>query len=188
MRVNPAAKALVLFVLVALTLSFWFAPELKPVDIKQPSFTYTSSSQLYFKNIRSFYYNIYPDQKSKFTIYKIKRRERDSSKVWLQFNIIQNQLMDEAYIYADLNSLNEQWVDPQVILSNRERDKRISLLNLNNERHYQLAAAVFNQLLSNDPIFLMNGNDTIQELYATKSTNFSASIALEDYFKLINKL
>lgn len=187
-NVNPAAKGVIIFVVLLLTLSLLFAPTLKPVDFKEINFKRTESAQLYFNNIRSFYYDISPDPRSGFILYRLKRRNIDTTQVWLQFMIVNNRNSNESYIYADLNLAHEQWDNPRVLIQRQPQPISVSLRDLNNEDHFLLAVDVFNALLANERMFLLNGADTVKELYATKTENFTAAIALEDYFKLINKL
>jgi hypothetical protein len=184
---NPLVRAFLLFISGMLLLAFLFAPEKKPLDLRTVSFTHTSSSLLYFKNIRSFYYNVHVDKKSRFTLYRLKRRNIDTTQLWLQFTIVSNPLMDESYIYTELN-LPEQNPHPVVLLPRVNGDITLPLNRLNNESHYALAAEVFNQLLLEEPLYLMHDRDTIQELFATKQSRYTARIVLEDYFKLVNKL
>ena len=179
---------MLLFVTGMLCLALLFAPTLTPVPLHIVQFEHSSSSLLYFKNLRSFYYHITPDPKSRFVLYRLKRRNTDTTEVWLQFMIVSNPLMDESYIYAEFNTAGEQYAHPAVLFSRAQGDTLLPIRNLNNEGHYQLAAKVFNQLLANESMFLLNGKDTIQELYATKASNYATAIVLEDYFKLVQKL
>ncbi len=185
---NPAAKALLVFIGFLLGLSFLFAPAPRAVDLNEVRFAHTSSSLLYFKNIRSFYYDIQPDERSGFILNRLKRRDLDSTRPSLQFTIVNNWRMDESYIYAELNTAGEQWAAPAVYFTRATKDTLFSLNRLDNEAHYHFAAEVYNQLLRNQPLYLVNGQDTIKELYAEKRTNFNAAMVLEDYFKLVNKL
>ncbi len=187
-NLNPATKGLFIFIIVLLSLSFLFAPTLKPINLKEINFHRNESAQLYFNNIRSFYYDISPDPRSGFILYRLKRRNIDTTQVWLQFMIVNNRNINESYIYANLSLAHEQWDNPRVLFEKQTQTVQVSLNDLNNEAHFLLAEDVFNALLANERMFLINGNDTVKELYATKSENFTAAIVLEDYFKLIDKL
>lgn len=179
------AKALLAFISIVLGLSFLFAPQPKPVSIYDISFATTSSSKLYFKNVRSYYYDIIHDNKSRFTFYKLKRRSRDTLTPLVQFEIIDNPLADEAYLYAKINPLNRDSL--KLVTTHLDSIVKVKLSLMNNEAYYKLGAIVYRALIHNNPVYLTDGNDTIKQLYTTKLENLNAEIVLEDYFKLVSK-
>ncbi len=184
-KLSLPAKGLMAFLTLTLGLSFFFAPQPKPIDWDNISFSTTSSSLLYFKNVRSYYYNISPDEKAPFVLYRLKRRIRDSSRHYLQFIIVNNPLQDEAYLFAELSPVSKKYPALSVRFNNNEVFELPALLK--NEDHYRLGAKVFNHLINNEKMYLCSGPDTLTELFAEKKTNLSAEIILEDYFKLTDK-
>lgn len=189
-KIPPLGKGLIAFVLIILGLSLLFAPRPHPVNLKDVSFATTSSSELYFKNLRSYYYNIFPEEKFPFILYRYKRRNRDTNDPHIQFMIIENTRNDEAYVFAELSGGLKQYDSIEVLISNKPPEKA-SLYrpsDLNNEGQYLLAAEVFENLLTDRPVFLMNGRDTLSTLFKSDVERKNAAIVLEDYFKLVNKI
>jgi len=183
---SPPAKWLIVFIGLVLGLSFLFAPRPKTVDWNTVEYSTTSSSLLYFKNIRSYYYNIYPNEKAPFILYRFKRRDRDTNSHKLQFTIVHNPLQNEAYLYAELPSYSKQYPSLSVKFPETKpfiwQDEQ-----LKNDDYYQLGAQVFNHLIDGRAVYLCSANDTLAQLYASKKAKLNAETVLEDYFKLVNK-
>lgn len=182
---NPPVRWLIYFILIVITLSLVFAPEPRKVNYEEVNFATISSSRMYFKNVRSYYYDINPREKAPFILYRFKRRLDDSLAYHLPFMIIENPFAEEAYIYAEQEYAIAELKNPAVSV---EAASQIhNLKEINNEQHLQLAAQVYNSLLSDEQIWLLDGRDTIAELYEDKVARSNAEMVLEDYFKLTNK-
>lgn len=181
---NPAVKALLIFIFGLLTLSFLFAPRPKPVDYTLVNFDTSADSRIYFNNIRSYYYRIDGQSKKPMVIYRLKKRSAALDSSSLQFNIILNPQADQAFAFAKLGANFEQYDSLKVKFIDYQVN---SLSNMNSEDHYQLAAKVYSSLLKNQKIHLIHRSDTLKRLYADKVAQLSVETTLEDYFKLVNK-
>ncbi len=189
-HLNPPVKWLFVFIAIVLGVSIIFAPRPRPVNLEEIGFSTSSSSRLFFKNTRSYYYDIYTQEKPPFVLYRLKRRIRDSSKAPLQFMIIENSMADEAYIFVE-NRLSQPPTAKLAIMlgaTDKFPAERFAIEGINNEQHQLLAAKVYRRLLQNEQMHLVNGNDTLRELFEMKKDRSNAEIVLEDYFKLVNKL
>ncbi len=149
----------------------------------------TSSARLYFRNIRSYYYDIKPHEASHFILYQLKSRERDTLITHLDFTIVENILRGEAYIYLDLSTPGKQYAQARVLLSNYSSPSEAEpLYDLNNEGHFRTAAFIWKGLLQDEKFYLLDGLDTITEFLNNPRHRSNAEIVLEDYFKLTGKL
>lgn len=180
------AQWLVYFVLGLLILSFLFAPEVKPVDYRDISFSTTADSRLYFNNIRSYYYHIDNRSKAPTAIYNLKRRspERDSTN--LNFSIIHYPGAEEVFIFSALGKAYEQYENLKVSFIKYPNEAE-RLNGIDREGHFRIAAKSYSSILDNQAVFLLNGSDTICQLFADKASLLDAEITLEDYFKLTLK-
>ncbi|MGB0176296.1 MAG: hypothetical protein ACPF9D_03960 [Owenweeksia sp.] len=181
-------KAVIGFVVIILALAFLFAPQPKPVDVSSVDFHMTSSSRLYFRNVRSYYYDVEVHKASGFVLYRLKRRERDTSHTCILFSIIENTGQDEAYIYLELQDPGKQYPEPYVLISKVTGVSEVQPLHdLDNEEHFRTAAAIWKGLLQDDAFILVSGTDTLADVLNDRKTRKDAEIVLEDYFKLIGK-
>lgn len=183
-RLNPPVQWLVGFITLILVLAFLFAPEPKPVNFKEISFSTTSDSRLYFQNIRSFYYQIDAFSKKPMIIYSLKRRTLQQDSGSLQFSIIRHPHSNAAYAYAEPGPDFQQYDSLYVTF---RAYKQEPLWQINSETHYRIAAKVYSSLLNEQAIFILSGNDTLKQLYTDRQTSLNARVTLEDYFKLTNK-
>ena len=68
-----------------------FGPKAKQINLQEIAFTSTNSSELYFKNMRSYFYDKEEREDARFMLYRIGSRN-DA----LSFILVNNWLMDES--------------------------------------------------------------------------------------------
>ena len=78
-----------------------FGPQGKKIDLKEVSFSTNNSSTLFFKNMRSYFYDKEERTDAKFDLFRIGSREKDSLQNKISFVLIHNWLMNECYIRAE---------------------------------------------------------------------------------------
>lgn len=165
-----------------LGLSFLFAPSPQPVDWSEISFHTESSSELYFHNVRSYYYRINEREKAPFILYRLKRG--GSGK--LSFIIVENRIGDEAYIYCEWDDMVSKLRDPRVFFGNDSLPEE-NFAQYNNEDHYRFAARCYRSLLLSEQITLTDRYNVVYQLFEDQKQRKNALILLEDYFKLVKK-
>lgn len=187
---NPPVKWLLAFIVILLGLSFLFAPRPHPVDLEETSFATVSSSRLYFKNVRSYHYDIFTTEKPPFVLYRLKRRLRDSIRSPLQFMIIENPQAEEAYIFMEMPTAlaRDSSLALHLPATQGGQAEHFPLFQINNGQHQLLAAKVYRRLLADEQMHLLSGNDTVRKVFTFKNAKGNAASVLEDYFKLTNKL
>ena len=173
------------FLVLMLIIAFIFAPKKRPIDYTDISFDSTANSRLYFHNVRSFFYRIDIRSKAPMLIYQLKRRIPERDSLNLNFDIIRQSAADEAFIFSHLGSHFKDL--DSISLNFSAFADREELSNLRNEDHFRIAAKTYTSFIKEEPIFLMRGSDTIQELFSDRAAFIDAEITLEDYFKLVQK-
>ncbi len=177
---------LLIFLTVVLGLSFLFQPPPKPIDLQEISFATHSSSRIYFHNVRSYYYDIFPKEKPPFVIYRLKRRLRENGRPLLQFAIIQNLAAEEAYIFAEAENDSVFEKAKVVFYQQNSVNDTVDLARMNNEKHFILAAKTYRALLRDEQMRWLRGSEQVGFLESKKARRNALTI-LEDYFKLIGK-
>lgn len=173
------------FLALMLIIAFIFAPKKRPIDYTDISFESSANSRLYFHNVRSFFYRIDTRSKAPMLIHRLKRRIPERDSLNLNFDIIRQSAADEAFIFSYLGN-HFQNFDSLSLKFSAYADGE-SLSNLRNEDHFRIAAKTYSSFLKEEPIYLMQGSDTIQELFSDRAAFIDAEITLEDYFKLVQK-
>lgn len=184
-QLNPPVQWLIVFMLAILGLSLLFAPEPKAVDYLELDFSTTSDTRMYFQNMRSYYYHTDALSKKPMLIYRLKRRKPETDSLSLQFAIIRHPHTDAAYAFAEPGAGFKQYDQLHVgFVKGLEKEP---LGNINSEAHLRIAAKVYNSLLNEWPVYILNGRDTLKELYTQGPAAVNAEVSLEDYFRLTNK-
>ncbi len=173
------------FLALMLIIAFIFAPKKRPIDYTEISFESSANSRLYFHNVRSFFYRIDTRSKAPMLIHQLKRRVPERDSINLYFDIIRQSAGDEAFIFSQLGN-HFKHLDSLSLQFSAFADRE-ELSNLRNEDHFRIAAKTYTSFIKEEPIFLMRGSDTIQELFSEGAAFIDAEITLEDYFKLVQK-
>lgn len=181
-NLSPPVQWLIIFIVMVLGLSFLFAPRPQPVDWSEISFHTQSSAEIYFHNVRSYYYRINEREKAPFILYRLKRGGSGT----LSFMIVENRQADEAYIFADIPEDIRQ-LERVTIAFDNDSSWESGLGKFTNEDHFRLAARTYGHLLRDEQIYLLNLKDTVDQLFADKQQRRNALTVLEDYFKLVKK-
>lgn len=182
MNLNPPVRWLVYFVVVVMGLSFLFAPSPQPVDWSEISFHTESSSEIYFHNMRSYYYRINEREKAPFILYRLKRGGSGE----ISFMIIENRAADEAYVFSEWGELFEDLEEPKVYFG-KDSIPEHGFKNFNNEDHYRFAARCYRSLLLREQIEVRDHYNIVYQLFAEPRQQENALTLLEDYFKLVKK-
>jgi hypothetical protein len=173
------------FLLIMIFIAFLFAPQKQVVDYNDINFESSANSRLYFHNVRSYYYQIDSYSKDPMLIYRLKRRATERDSVSLNFDIIRHPSADDSFVYSYLGS--HFTMSDSLNLMFEAYQGRESLANLQKENHYRIAAKTYTSFIEEKAIFLMQGSDTIKELFSEGNARADAEIVLEDYFKLVQK-
>ena len=150
------------------------------INLNEINFKTTESSEIYFRNLRAYFYDKEERQDANYLLYRINSREIDSTKNKLNFVLVNNWLIDESYIIAE--GLNKEGL---ISCKADNADVKIQLAAADNEANYIFAAQLFETLSKKIPIYLINGTDTIA---FTQAEQVSLKTTLKDYFKLVGKV
>ena len=155
-----------------------FGTSNKRINLKKINFSSTASSELYFKNMRSYFYDKEERKDAQFVLYRIGSREQSQKK--LNFILVSNWLMSEYYLISESKSSNAllDW-------KYKEEAGSISLTGENNRAHFVFGAELFEQLERKADIWLV---DSDKRTPFTEEEKASLKTSLIDYFKLVGKL
>ncbi len=173
------AWAIAMIILVLLTL-----PDERPAKIDTIGFSTTESAELYFKNVRSFYYLHNPEAAGILDVYRLQSIFADSIDA-LPFAIYNNWRTNETFIRLDTAYLNTRKFRGVVTDSAGTILDPIRFPELTNESQYSFARDIYLALAKQQKIGLA-ASDTI--IWFSESTNRSIRRTLTDYFTLLGKL
>ena len=157
----------------------------KKINLQAVDFSTFQSSELYFKNMRSYFYDKTAHEAANFKIYRIGSREKDSTKNKLSFMLLSNWLQSECYIMAESGFVDLEEQELYISYEHADSSGTFFLSDADSYGHYVFAAHLYEQL---------DKNATIRLKHAKGWTTFSESEkkslkkTLGDYFKLVGKL
>ncbi len=180
---NPLLKIFsywLLSVIALVVLFSFFGPKTKSIDIKRVDFITTSSSSLYFKNLRSFYYHLEEDSSSRYHIYKLKRLEELNNGISL--SIIHNWLLSESYIIFDFDTI-EFKNGLKFFYEEEGFIEEVSLKDIDSYSQYLFAAKLLECITSKGELYIRRKGERV-------SPNLKKALktSLKDYFRLVGKL
>lgn len=171
--------------MLAIVICFAIFQPAKKIDLQAVDFTTTQSSELYFKNMRSYFYDKTDHDAANFKIYRIGSREIDSTKNKLSFMLLSNWLQSECYVMAESGLVDFKEENIQLNYKHPDSSGTLLLSDHDNYSHYVFAAKLYEQLDKNAALYLKHSKNWIE---FTESEKKSLKKTLSDYFKLVGKL
>ena len=171
--------AAAMVVVVVLTL-----PDNRPDKIDSLGFETTESSELYFKNVRSFYYKNSPEADGILDVYRLESLFSDTA-LSLPFAMYNNWRVNETFIRLDTAYLNVRKFSAVVSDSSGIKTDTIAFPKMTNESQYVFARDIYKALRDKEKLGLANGNDVI---WLSESMNLSVKRTLTDYFRILGKI
>jgi len=157
----------------------------KKIDENIKEFRTTDASLLFFKNLRSPYYEPIENNDESTLSFIIRDRYRGSERIVCQSFINLHRYEDRASITLQLNRNIEADTEGLIIWnSSSSGDQGKIPFNLNDKDHSRPAFAIYNHLLSGDKLFLNIGDINI-EILSTCEDQESFRITLIDFLRLI---
>lgn len=165
-------------------------PESRPIDLEEVSFHTTESSEMYFKNVRSYFYEIWDDPKSGFVHYRIKSRNQNPAVPSINFLILHNWRFDEAYVMLEPNEAlsTAQGLSLSVVTSSDSLS--FPLGDFTNYEHWMTSGRIYMALREDDSRFWLSESDGNRKvtLYLDGEERKSLKKTLRDYYKLVGKI
>ena len=168
-------------VVLFVTLYAVLGPQGKNINLKEINFKTTESSELYFKNIRSYFYDKENRDDAQFILYRLDSRTLDTTLNKLNFILVSNWLLDECYIIAASNQTTIK-----IAWENKKDSGKIFLTEMDSEANYIFAALLFEKLSEKATLSIVADNN--EQIPFTEKEKVSLKTSLKDYFKLVGKL
>ena len=156
-----------------------FSPTERPDRLAELSYATTSDSELYFRNVRSYYYTTTDTASGTLQTHRLKKL--NGVKGILHPYVVVNSSSNEAFIRFDGF---ETFTGSALTLTDQSGDTTLVLAEPNNDEQLLLAALIFRLKESELSVIL---NDSL-EIWTSPGEMQQVRTVLYDYFKLVNKL
>ena len=152
---------------------------------KEPSpMRMTDPERIYFKNVRSAYYDIENRRDAKMTVYRHGKRAKNPEEPTLVFSIILNQVNDEAYIFLEPNfedlPIRMKWLVPE-----KNQEGEIVFEGGDKFAHFEFAQQI-TPLLQGNALFEVLVKENWIPLWEDEKEKNAVLVTIEDYQKLVN--
>lgn len=179
-----SAWFLIMVVIVIFTL-----PDSRLSKLERISFATPSSAQLFFKNVRSFYYNKNEEGGGVFDAYRLNSLLEEPQQSKIHFVIYQNWRQHKAFIRVDTALTT---IENQPITWTVESDSNSDTLNWpsgKNEEQFSFAAAIYRVLSESEAtLFVLSPEGDKVTLFEDQQARTRTRLILRDYFRLTNRL
>ena len=164
------------------------APEDRPIKIETADFRMPENEEIYFKNIRSFYYSLEEREDAGFNLYRLKKRRIDTLNPNFQLAIVQNWRQDQAYIIFETNDAWEKPDTMQLAVSDGNNHDTIRISTWNSIEQYFFSAHLYMALREKENTYQLLVNNKWTPTLANGDDRSNLKIVLKDYFKLVGKM
>lgn len=160
------------------------------IDLDAPGFSTSDASELYFKNVRSNYYNKTVNDAAKLDVYRSKNWFMPAGKPALSLQIVVNWRYDEAYM---LTTPNDNWKSFEVT-SIVWQDTTLDTSGTypaeigNKEEQFTLAGRLYNSILAEHELYLKNKAGKEISFLANYKYREAFRKTMIDYFRLVDRL
>jgi len=171
---STAVRLFVFSLLVLLGISILFQPAARPTQCSEVQFSVNASSQLFFRNLRSYRYQktAYPEQGMNHYLY------RRSLKDPLQFLLIEQIALSEWHIRPFLRDSSIHAVGKIA------HGGEVDLLKADSEAYWQLAASIYASALAEEAPLMIHQGDSLLFLLDQEERKRAEQV-LFDYFRLV---
>ena len=166
-----------------LLLVYFTLPEEREDKLENIGFSTSESAELYFKNVRSFYYQTSQEGEGHFEVYRLERLFEDTISPTLPFTLDNNWRQNQAFVRIDTTVVNRFEVN--TLISKGDSIARFSLPGPDNEVQFRFAREVYRAIEEGNQLGFEKG-DSILWIGDTQRSAIKRS--LNDYFKLIGKI
>tara|TARA_R110002020_G_scaffold316186_1_gene531251 strand:+ start:188 stop:781 length:594 start_codon:yes stop_codon:yes gene_type:complete len=147
------------------------------------TFRMTSSSRLYFLNVRAIKYDRESRSDAGMLLFRHGKREISNSKPSLDLVIILNSQKDEAYLY--LEPINMDW--PLQIRASKDGIEKVFQFQNSNNSDFLQYVRDLEPWIIDDAKFELKKDSTWTSIWAEPKEKEALKVILEDYFRLINE-
>ena len=147
------------------------------------TFRMTSSSRLYFLNVRALKYDRESRSDAGMLLFRHGKREIPDSNPSLDLVIILNSQKDEAYLY--LKPINMDW--PLEIRASKDGKQHVFQFQNSNNSDFLNYVRDLEPWIIDDAKFELKKDSTWTSIWAKPKEKEALKAILEDYFRLINE-
>lgn len=175
-----------------LSLLFSFAcSDISPeaASAEKSFFSTNAPSHLFFKNMRSSYYQATQQAGTKVDLYQLRKIKSDNSRPLIYAVIADNWMKDEAYLLIQTNAFEKGFQSPLAVYWSDEKEEGVIEMKspANFEHQYAFAIALEEVLKKNYSFYIMDENEERTPVFESYDQKSWFLTTLRDFKKLTEK-
>jgi len=161
----------------------------KNVNEEEAQYTTSDASELFFKNVRSIYYDKTVMDEAKLDVYKIKERLQAVDYPLLNLSIVVNWRYDEAYVLTEPNDLLRQMDTIRIVWQDTTNNQsgQYEFVQGNKDAHFKFATQLYRSLSAEHQIYLLDDGEKVKFMNR-RDAREPFRKTMVDYFRLVDLL
>lgn len=152
-----------------------------------PRFQTTAPSLLFFKNMRSAYYETQEQPQTRIELYRLRRFATSSSQRPILIPIIANNwLADEAYLFIQPNAFEKGFAEPYTVFWEDDGTAGSRTLHpMDVNQQYEFALEVYERLAKGYALQALCADSTLAPIFDQQEDRLNFMTVVKDYLRLI---
>ncbi|MFP4096019.1 MAG: hypothetical protein ACLFUB_16160 [Cyclobacteriaceae bacterium] len=154
-----------------------------------PKYTTSDASEIFFRNVRSIYYDKTSMEEARLDVYRIKERVEAEDEPVLNLSIVVNWRSDEAYVLTEPNAFLRQMDTIRVMWKDTSRNESgiYAFGQGNKDAHFRFATQLYRSIDAEHQLQLLMEDQKVSFL-DKRNTREPFRKTMVDYFRLVDLL
>jgi hypothetical protein len=159
------------------------------INEKEAKYTTSDASELFFKNVRSIYYEKTVMDEAKLDVYRIKERQQAEEYPLMNLSIVVNWRYDEAYVLTEPNAYLQQMDTIRVVWQDTTVNEQGEYIFTqgNKDAHFSFATQLYRSLQAEHQLFVLDAGEPVKFMNR-RDAREPFRKTMVDYFRLVDLL
>lgn len=156
----------------------------KRVNLEDFDFKTGDDTEIFFKNVRQYYYDLEENKVAKLNIFRYEDRVVEADHPLLNLAIVINYLQDEASLILEPSNFNS---DAAILLQfkdNKNSVEELSLTEFNRMEMLRFINGIYEALISKKRVFVEVAPENFQPILVDSKEREAFRITVSDYYRL----
>lgn len=161
----------------------------REMNEEEAKYTTSDASEIFFRNVRSIYYEKTAMDEAKLDVYRLKKRPQADDYPLLNLSIVVNWRHDEAYVLTEPNAYLQQMDTIRIIWrdSLQNDSGEFQFAGGNKDNHFRLATQLYRSIQAQRKLYVRSNEQEIPFMQQREARE-AFRITMVDYFRLVDLL
>ncbi|WPP53287.1 hypothetical protein [Catalinimonas niigatensis] len=161
----------------------------KEISEEEAKFTTSDASEIFFRNVRSIYYEKTVMDEAKLDVYRLKERLQADGYPLLNLSIVVNWRYDEAYVLTEPNDFLQQMDTIKIMWRDTtQNDSGVFKFSKGNkDDHFRLATQLYRSIQAQRKLYVLHDHQELPFMQR-RDAREAFRKTMVDYFRLVDLL